>query len=117
MPGPEHPPSPDYVPGLEGLEQVPLSLDYVLERVARVLALSLGYVADSNPEEDPADYRVDEGDDDDDELFNDDDDDDDDEEEEEQEAFENDEEEEEEHPTLVDSFIIPVDDHVPSAED
>ncbi|GKF20143.1 hypothetical protein Tco_0068781, partial [Tanacetum coccineum] len=108
--GPEHPPSPDYVPGLEGLEQVPLSLDYVPERVAKVLALSPGYVADSNPEEDPADYPVDGGDDDDDESFDDDDDDDDDKEEE-QEAFEDDEEEEEEYPALADSSVIPVDDH------
>ncbi|GJT79193.1 hypothetical protein Tco_1053535, partial [Tanacetum coccineum] len=85
--------------------------------------LSPGYVADSDsdegpnedPREDPVDYTTDGGDDADDES-SDDDDNDDDEEEEEQEASEDDDEEEE-HPTLTDSFVVPVDDPVPSAKD
>nr|GEX09482.1 putative reverse transcriptase domain-containing protein [Tanacetum cinerariifolium] len=42
VPGPEHPPSPDYVP-----EDQPQHVD------ALPIALSSGYVADSDPEEDP----------------------------------------------------------------
>ncbi|GKF24812.1 hypothetical protein Tco_0080706, partial [Tanacetum coccineum] len=88
--GPEHPPSPDYVPGLEHppslvevpyvpepeypeylvpadadapLEDQPLPVD------ASPTALSPGYMADSDPNEDPeedhADYSADGGDDDD----------------------------------------------------
>ncbi|GKB22779.1 hypothetical protein Tco_0862180 [Tanacetum coccineum] len=75
VPGPEHPPSPDYVPGPEEPEQAPLSPDYVPEPEypeylvpsdaeapmedqplpydASPTALSLGYVTDSDPEEDP----------------------------------------------------------------
>ncbi|GKF40492.1 hypothetical protein Tco_0120553, partial [Tanacetum coccineum] len=134
MSGPEHPPSPDYVPGLEEPEQAPLSPNYVPEPKyleylvpsyakapikdhplpydASPIALSSGYVADSDLEEDLeedlADCPVDGGDDDDD--------DDDDGDEEEHEAS-NDDEEEEEHPAPADSSIVPVDDHVPSAED
>ncbi|GKA43386.1 reverse transcriptase domain-containing protein [Tanacetum coccineum] len=65
---------------------------------------SPGYIADSDPEEDPADYLADGGDDDndDDESFDDDEDDDDDVEEDE------DEEEEEEHPALADSVPPPI---------
>ncbi|GJX22408.1 hypothetical protein Tco_0226853 [Tanacetum coccineum] len=73
--GPEHPPSLDYVPGPEEPEQAPLSLDYVpepeypeylplsdaeapmedhpLPYYASPTALSSGYVADSDSEEDP----------------------------------------------------------------
>ncbi|GJW82516.1 hypothetical protein Tco_0146491 [Tanacetum coccineum] len=84
-------------------------------------ALSQGYIADSDPEEDPkedpeldlADYPVDGGDDDDDESSDDDDDDD----EEDQEASKDDDEEEEEHLAPADSSAVPVDDHVPLAED
>ncbi|GJV27979.1 hypothetical protein Tco_1384427, partial [Tanacetum coccineum] len=136
VPGPEHPPSPDYVPGLEEPDQEPLSPDYVpkpeyavylvpseveapiedqpLPDDASPAALSPGYIADFDPEEDPekdpADYPADEGDNADDESSDDDDDDD------EQEASEDDDEEEE-HQTLADSSAVPVDDHVPSAED
>ncbi|GKF81253.1 hypothetical protein Tco_0239855 [Tanacetum coccineum] len=91
MSGPEYPPSPEYVPGLEEPEQAPLSLDY-------------------DPEEDPAD-GVDDADD---ESSDDDDDDDDDDE---QKASKDDDEKEEEHPAPADSSAIPVDDLVPSAKD
>nr|GFC05804.1 hypothetical protein [Tanacetum cinerariifolium] len=91
--------------------------DQPLPDDASPTALSLGYIADSDleedpedaPEEDPVDYHADRGDDDD-ELSDDDDDDD------EQEDSEDDDEEEE-HPALVDSSAVPVNDHVPSAED
>ncbi|GJR46952.1 hypothetical protein Tco_1315055 [Tanacetum coccineum] len=75
MSGPEHPPSPDYVHGPKEPEQAPLSPDYVpepeypeylapsdaeapmedqpLRDDASPTTLSPGYVADSNPEEDP----------------------------------------------------------------
>ncbi|GKA19405.1 hypothetical protein Tco_0699320 [Tanacetum coccineum] len=69
-------PSPDYVPGLEH----PSSPDYdSLPFDASPVALSAGYVADSDPEEDHVDYPADGGDDDD-EPSDDDDDDTDDEE-------------------------------------
>nr|GFA37807.1 hypothetical protein [Tanacetum cinerariifolium] len=71
--------------------------------------LSLGYIADSDQEEDPeedhADYPADRGDDDDGSSDDDDEDDND---------VEEDDEEEEEHPALADSSSVPVDDHVPS---
>ncbi|GJU48187.1 putative reverse transcriptase domain-containing protein [Tanacetum coccineum] len=131
----EAPPSPDYVSGPEESEQAPLSPEFdpepelpddnmiVVEdqpyaNYASPTALSSGYIADSDPEkdkeedpeEDPADYPTDGGDDADDESSDDDDDDDDKEEEEE-------DEEEEEHPAPVDSSVVPIVDHVPSAED
>ncbi|GJS76917.1 hypothetical protein Tco_0726798 [Tanacetum coccineum] len=96
VPGTEHPPSPDYVPGLEYLEylvpfdyEVPIK-DQPLPVDALLIALSSGYVADSNPEEDPdedpkedpMDYPA---------------------EEDPEEAFEEDEDEEEEHLALADS--------------
>ncbi|GJY71234.1 putative reverse transcriptase domain-containing protein [Tanacetum coccineum] len=60
VPGPEHPPFPDYVPGLEHPPSH-VEVPYIPEP-----ALSLGYVADSDPEEDPeedhADYPADGGD-------------------------------------------------------
>ncbi|GJX83983.1 hypothetical protein Tco_0333464 [Tanacetum coccineum] len=143
VPGPEHPPSTDYVPDPEEPEQAPLSLDYVpepeypkylvpsdaeapmedqpLPDAASPTALSPGYVADfdseEDPKEDPEEDPNDGGDDAGDESSDDDDDDDDDEEEEEQEASEDDDEEKEEHPAPADSSVVPVDDPVPSAED
>ncbi|GKD83748.1 hypothetical protein Tco_1350587 [Tanacetum coccineum] len=114
------PASPDYVPGPEEPEQAPLSPDYVpgpeypeylapsdeevpVEDQPYVvadspIALSPGYVADSDPEEDsedgPVDYPADGGDGDDD-----------------------DEEEEDEHLAPADSVVAPVVDHVPSSEE
>ncbi|GKG50997.1 hypothetical protein Tco_0539121, partial [Tanacetum coccineum] len=84
-------------------------------------ALSPGYIADSDleedpeedPKEDPAEDPVDGGDDDDDESSDDDDDDDD----EEHEASKDDDNEEEKHLAPTDSSAVPVDDPVPSAED
>ncbi|GKC42561.1 hypothetical protein Tco_1060283 [Tanacetum coccineum] len=129
------PASPDYVPGPKEPEQAPLSLDYVPrpeypeylapsdEEVPMEdqpyavadspIALSPGYVADSDPEEDPeedfedgpVDYPADGGDDDDDDSFDDD--------EEEEEA----KEEEEEHLAPADYVVAPVADHVPSSEE
>nr|GFD46140.1 hypothetical protein [Tanacetum cinerariifolium] len=71
------PPSPDYMPGPEEPERAPLSPDYIL-------ALSPGYVVDSDPKkdekdpkEDPANYHADRGNNEDDKSSNDDDDDDD----------------------------------------
>ncbi|GKB21517.1 reverse transcriptase domain-containing protein [Tanacetum coccineum] len=125
------PASPDYVPGPEEPEQAPLSPDYVpgpeypeylapsdeevpVEDQPYVvadspIALSLGYVADSDPKEDskdgPVDYPADGGDGDDDDSSDDD---------EEEEASE---EEEDEHLALADSVVAPVVDHVPSSEE
>ncbi|GKD73687.1 hypothetical protein Tco_1331969 [Tanacetum coccineum] len=144
MPGPEHPPSPDYVHGLEHPPS-PVKVPYVpepeypeylassdveapledqpLPAEASPTALSPGYVADSDPDEDPeedpeedhADYPADGGDGDD-EPFDDDDDDDTDDEDEE--PFEDeDDDEEEEHLALPDSSTIPAIDPVPSAGD
>nr|GEX81846.1 hypothetical protein [Tanacetum cinerariifolium] len=116
VPGPEHPPSPDYVPGLEHphlpvyvpkpeyLEYLVLSgdeepiEDQPLLADALPTSLSLGYVADFDPEEDlekdHADYPADGGDGDD-ESSNDEDDAD--EKDEEASKDEDNEEEEEEH--------------------
>ncbi|GKG05835.1 hypothetical protein Tco_0325921, partial [Tanacetum coccineum] len=130
------PASPDYVPGPEDPEQASLSPDYVPrpgypeylalsdEEVPvedqpyavadSPIALSLGYIADSDPEEDHADYPAD-GEDDDDEPSDDDDDDIGDEYEE---PFEDEEDdEEEEHLAPADSPDVHVIDLVPSAED
>ncbi|GKF06202.1 hypothetical protein Tco_0036870, partial [Tanacetum coccineum] len=143
IPGPEdlqaH--DPDYVPGPEEPEQAPLSPDYVPgpeypeylapsdEEVPiedqpyavadSPIALSPGYVADSDPEEDPeedsedgpVDYPVDGGDDDDDDSS------DDDKEEEEASKEEEASEAEEEHLAPADSVVAPIVDHVPSAEE
>ncbi|GKB01788.1 hypothetical protein Tco_0829832 [Tanacetum coccineum] len=133
------PASPDYVPGPEEPEQAPLSPDYVpgpeypeylapSDEEAPVedqpyavanspIALSLGYVADSDPEEDHADYPADGGDDDDEPSDDDDDDDDTGDEDEEPFEDEEDDEEEEEHLAPADSPAVPVIDPVPSAED
>ncbi|GKG25649.1 hypothetical protein Tco_0398795, partial [Tanacetum coccineum] len=123
VPGPEHPPLPvevPYIPEPEYPEylipsddEAPME-DQPLPDDASSVALSPGYVADSDREEDPeedhADYPADVGDDDD-EPF-DDDDDDDDTDDEDDEPFED--EEEEEHLALADSPAIPVIDLVPS---
>ncbi|GKB11583.1 hypothetical protein Tco_0845506 [Tanacetum coccineum] len=126
------PVSPDYVPGPEEPKQAPLWPDYVsgpeypeylapsdeevpMEDQPYVvadspIALSPGYIADSDPEEDskdgPVDYPDDGGDGNDDDSSDDDD-------EEEEEA----EEEEEEHLALADSVVAPVVDHVPSSKE
>ncbi|GKB43785.1 hypothetical protein Tco_0888727 [Tanacetum coccineum] len=124
VPGPEHPPSPDYVLGPEhppshAEEDQPLPAD------ASPIALSPGYVADSNSEEDPkedteedhADYPTNRGDDNDEPSDDDDDDDDTDDEEEDPFEDEDDDEEEEEHLAPADSSAIPIVDHVPLAGD
>ncbi|GJX95999.1 hypothetical protein Tco_0351797, partial [Tanacetum coccineum] len=120
-----------YVPELDYPEylvpsdaEVPLE-DQPLPADASPVALSLGYVADSDPKEDPeedfeedhADYPAD-GEDDDDEP-SDDDDDDDDTCDKDEDPFEDeeDDEEEEEHLAPADSPVVPVIDHVPLAED
>ncbi|GKA84237.1 hypothetical protein Tco_0805832 [Tanacetum coccineum] len=126
------PASPDYVPGPEELEQAPLSPDYVPgpeypEYLASSdeevpvedqpyavadspIALSPGYVADSDPEEDfedgPVDYPADGGDGNDDDSSDDD--------EEEEEASE---EEKDEHLAPANSVVAPVVDHVPFSEE
>ncbi|GKF28298.1 hypothetical protein Tco_0094640, partial [Tanacetum coccineum] len=115
-------PSPDYVPGPEH----PPSPVEPLPADALPIALSPGYVAESDLEEDPeedskedhADYPADGGDDDDkpsDDDDDDDDTDDDDTDDDDEEPFEG--EEEEEHLALADSPATPVIDLVPSAED
>ncbi|GKB07395.1 hypothetical protein Tco_0835679, partial [Tanacetum coccineum] len=135
------PASPDYVFGPEEPEQAPLSPDYVPgpeypeylapsdEEVPiedqpyavadSPIALSPGYVADLDPEEDheedyedgPVDYPADGGDSDDDDSS------DDDEGEEEASEKEEAEEEEEEHLASANSVVAPVVDHVPSSEE
>ncbi|GJU49435.1 putative reverse transcriptase domain-containing protein [Tanacetum coccineum] len=115
VPGPEHPPSLDYVPGPEHLPSPvePLPID------TSPTALSPGYVADTDPEEDPeedhADYPTD-GEDNDDEPSDDDDDDIDDEDEE---PFEDEDDDkgEEEYLALADPSAVPVVNPVPSAGD
>ncbi|GKD95434.1 hypothetical protein Tco_1375271 [Tanacetum coccineum] len=115
--------SPDYVPGPEypeylapSDEEIPVE-DQPYVVVDLPIALSPGYVADSDPDEDPeensedgpVDYPADEGDGDDDDSSNDD--------EEEEEASDEEEEaseeEEDEHLALADSVV----DHVPSSEE
>ncbi|GKD63507.1 hypothetical protein Tco_1305615, partial [Tanacetum coccineum] len=144
--GPEHPPSPDYVSGPEHPPS-PVYLPYVPEPEypkylapsddeaptedqplpddASPVALSSGYVPDSNPEKDQeedsegehADYPTDREDGDDEPSDDDDDDDDTDDEEEEPSEDEDDDEEEEEHLSPADSSAAPVANHVPSARD
>ncbi|GKD32962.1 hypothetical protein Tco_1248471, partial [Tanacetum coccineum] len=122
VPGPEHPPSPvevPYVPEpkypeylVPSDDEAPME-DQPLPADASPVALSPGYVADSDPEEDPkedhADYPADGGNDDDEPS------DDDDTGNEDEESFED--EDEEEHLAPADSPAVPVIDHVPSAED
>ncbi|GJU78114.1 hypothetical protein Tco_1275184 [Tanacetum coccineum] len=135
------PASPDYVPGPKEPKQAPLSPDYVSgpeypeylapssEEVPvedqpyavadSPIALSLGYIAGSDPEEDPeedsedglVDYPADGGEDDDDDSS------DNDEEEEEATKEEEAEEEEEAHLALADSVVAPVVNHVPSSKE
>ncbi|GKE72300.1 hypothetical protein Tco_1534341, partial [Tanacetum coccineum] len=129
VPGPEHPPSPvevPYIPEPEYPEylvpsddEAPME-DQPLPADASPVALSPGYVADSDPEEDSeedhADYPADGGDDDD-EPSDDDDDDDTGDEDEEPFEDEEDDEEEEEHLAPADSSAVPITNPVPSAED
>ncbi|GKF41837.1 hypothetical protein Tco_0125179, partial [Tanacetum coccineum] len=126
-----HAHDPDYVPEPIYPEYITLEDEHVfpaeeqlLPPVDSPIALSPGYVANSDPEEDSeeehADYPTDGGDDnDDDDDDNDDDDDDndddDDTDDEDEEPFK--EEEEEEHLALADPSDVPVVDPVPSAED
>ncbi|GJT19044.1 hypothetical protein Tco_0877750 [Tanacetum coccineum] len=119
------PPSPDYVPGIEYLEYLAPSDDEILVKDqphaadASPIALSTGYIADSDPEEDPddesedgpTDYPADRGDDDyssgDDTDVED-----------VEEASKEDKEEEEEHLASADSTAVSSSiDHVPSAEE
>ncbi|GJZ13167.1 hypothetical protein Tco_0548397 [Tanacetum coccineum] len=127
------PPSPNYVPGPKEPVQAPLLPDYVpgpeypeylapsdveipvedqpYAADASPTTLSLGYIADFDPKEDPedesedgpTDYPANGGDDDDDESSGDDADD-----EDEEEASEEDKEEEEEHLALADSTAVPL---------
>ncbi|GJY75639.1 hypothetical protein Tco_0480755 [Tanacetum coccineum] len=131
VPGPEHPPSPIEIPFVPEPEypeylvpsedEAPME-DQPLPADASPVALSPGYVPDSDPEEDPeedseeehADYPADGGDGDDEPSGDDTDDDDADDDDEE--PFEDDEEEEE-HLAPADSPVIPVVDPVPSAGD
>nr|GEV38965.1 hypothetical protein [Tanacetum cinerariifolium] len=92
----------------EPIEDQPLPAD------ALPIALSSGYVVESDPEEDeedpkedPADYPADRGDNDDDESSNDDDDDD--------VEKDKDDEEEEEHLASADPFDVSTDDPIPSS--
>ncbi|GJT62628.1 hypothetical protein Tco_1006161 [Tanacetum coccineum] len=134
VPGPEHPPSPvevPYVPEPEYPEYlVPNDVEAPLEDQslpinASPTTLSPGYVADSDPdedsEEDPEEnhvnYPTDRGDDDDEPSDDDDDDDDTDDEDEEPFEDEDDDEEEEEHLAPDDSSVVPVVDLVPLAGD
>nr|GEW08263.1 putative reverse transcriptase domain-containing protein [Tanacetum cinerariifolium] len=131
MPGPEHPPSPDYIHGPEYSEyvaplndEVPME-DQPLHADASLTALSPGYIADpdleedpeedpeDDPEEDLADYPADKGDDEEEEESSRDDADD----EDEDEAYEeeDDDEEEDEHLAPADSSTVPIDDHTPMA--
>ncbi|GKB17120.1 hypothetical protein Tco_0851043 [Tanacetum coccineum] len=134
VPGPEHPPSPieiPYVPEPEYPEylvpsedEAPME-DQPLPADASPVALSPGYVPDSDPEEDPeedseeehADYPADGGDGDDEPSGDDTDDDDADDDDEEPFEDEEDDEEEEEHLAPADSSAIPAVDPVPSAGD
>ncbi|GKD62990.1 hypothetical protein Tco_1305098, partial [Tanacetum coccineum] len=130
MPELEHPPSSVEVPYVHEPEYpeylVPSDVEAPLEDQplpvdALPTALSPGYMADSDPEEDPeedhADYPADGWDGDDDPSDDDDDDNNIDDEDEEPFEDEDDDEEEEEHLALADSFVVPVVDHVPSTGD
>ncbi|GJT39667.1 hypothetical protein Tco_0939532 [Tanacetum coccineum] len=121
MPGPkvpeQAPPSLNYVPGPEYPEYLAPADDEIISEdqphadYASPIALSLGYVADLDPEEDskdgPLDYPADGGDDDDDDDSFDDDD------EEEEEALD----EEEEYLASADSVIAPTVDPIPSSKE
>nr|GEZ31532.1 hypothetical protein [Tanacetum cinerariifolium] len=106
--GPEQPPSPDYVPCLEEPEHASLSPVYVPElEYPEYLVPSNAEAPIEDPEEDLEEDPVDEGDDVDDKE----------DEEDEQEASKDDEDKEEQHSALVDSFVVLVDDPIPSAKD
>ncbi|GKB95364.1 hypothetical protein Tco_0981501, partial [Tanacetum coccineum] len=123
VPSPKHPPSLVYVPDPEYPEYLVPSGDEApmedppLPDDASPTALSLGYMANSDleedpeedPEEDHANYPADGGDNDKSSDYDDDDDDDDDADDEDEEASEDedDNEEEEEHLTPADSSVIP----------
>ncbi|GKA33851.1 putative reverse transcriptase domain-containing protein [Tanacetum coccineum] len=112
--GPEHPPSPDYVPGPKHPPS-PVEVPYVPEPEYPKLCGRLHPDEDpkEDPEEDHVDYPADGGDDDDEPSDNDDDDDDTDDEDEK--PFEDeDDDEEEEHLALADFSAVPVVDPVPS---
>ncbi|GKF44684.1 hypothetical protein Tco_0131236, partial [Tanacetum coccineum] len=126
--GPEHPPSPDYVLVPEYSEfLVPSDNDILIEYQplpadASRTALSPGYIANSDlnedlevdpkddPEEDLADYPADGGGKEEEEFSGDDD-------EEEASEEEDDDEEEEEHLAPTDSSAIPIDDLIPSVRE
>ncbi|GKE54300.1 hypothetical protein Tco_1489456, partial [Tanacetum coccineum] len=106
--GPEHPPSPDYVPGPEHPSSP-------VEAMWHTLILDED--PEEKPEEDHADYPADREDYDDEPFDDDGDDDDTDDEDEEPFEDEDDDKEEEEHLALADSSVVPVVDPVPSARD
>ncbi|GKB15972.1 hypothetical protein Tco_0849895 [Tanacetum coccineum] len=91
VPGPEYPSSPDYVPDLEHPPS-PAEEDQPLPADASPVALSPGYVADSDSEEDPEEDHAD--------IIRDD-----------------NNEEEEKHLALADSPAIPIVDPIPSVGD
>ncbi|GJW86394.1 hypothetical protein Tco_0161734 [Tanacetum coccineum] len=123
---PEHPPSPVEVPYVHEPEypeylvpsyaEAPLE-DQPLPTDASPTALSPSYMADSDPDEDHADYPIDGGDENDEPYDNEDDDDDTDDEDEEPFEDEDDDEEEEEHLGPTDSSTVPIADPVPLAGD
>ncbi|GKA93926.1 hypothetical protein Tco_0815912 [Tanacetum coccineum] len=120
---PVAPPSPDYIPGPEEPQTPPDEHEFPAEEqplppVVSPTAKSLGYVVESDPKENPEEYKDDEtedgpvdypmdrgddGDDDDGDLSGDDADD---EDEDERDEDDKDEEEEEEHLALADSAVI-----------
>ncbi|GJZ69708.1 hypothetical protein Tco_0633258 [Tanacetum coccineum] len=130
VPGPEYPPSPIDVPYVLEPEypkylapsdaEAPLE-DHPLAADASPTALSPGYAADSDleedPEEDHTDYPADGGDGNDEPSDDDDDDDDTDYEDEEPFEDKDDDDEEEEHLAPADSLAIPIVDPVPLAGD
>ncbi|GKG28208.1 hypothetical protein Tco_0406535, partial [Tanacetum coccineum] len=105
-------PEPEYPEYLVPSEDEAPMADQPLPADASPAALSPGYVPDSDPEEEHADYPADGGDGDDERSDDDTDDDD-------EEPFEDeeDDEEEEEHLAPADSSAIPIVDPVPSAGD
>nr|GEX67185.1 hypothetical protein [Tanacetum cinerariifolium] len=105
---------PKYPKYLDLSDEEVLVKDLPYDAVDSPIALSLGYIANLDPEDEsedgPTDYSADGGDDDDDSLGDDAD---------EEEASEEDKEEGEEHLALADSTAVasPIVDHVPSAEE
>ncbi|GJY79583.1 putative reverse transcriptase domain-containing protein [Tanacetum coccineum] len=125
LPGMPEPPSPDYVPGLENVDDEIVGEDQPYAEDASPTAQSPDYVPESDPEadpeedddkdpeEDPVDYPADGGDDGDDEEGSSEDDEDDDMD------IEADDEEEEEHPAPADSVVValPATDQAPYVEE